>query len=64
LLGCTTNQEEREVSSATVSNLNIEKTIKPNQGIYKLDIKFNYVINQFNEGRDIYTCSVQFITVE
>ncbi|GEM_PF-839690 len=64
LVGCTTNQEEREISSATVSNLIIEKIIKPNQGIYKLDAKFNYVINQFNEGSDLYTCSVQFLTVE
>ncbi len=63
-LGCTKNQEELEISSATVSNLNVEEIIEPNKVTYKLNVKFNYVINQFNEGSNIYTCSVQFLTVD
>ncbi|NQZ22967.1 MAG: hypothetical protein HRT53_13040 [Colwellia sp.] len=65
LFGCTTkNYQQLEISSATVSNLDVEEIVKPNKGIYKLDVKFNYVINDFNEGSGIYSCSVQFLTVK
>ena len=61
MVGCTSiNYSELQQSSAKVSNLEVGEIGKPFSNTHKLDLKFDYTIEQYHDVRNLYSCMVLF----
>ncbi|MDX1392654.1 MAG: hypothetical protein R3241_09740 [Rheinheimera sp.] len=56
-----TNYADYELSTANLSNLQVNETFDSQLRKHQLDLVFDYTINGFHQKGDLYSCTVQFL---